>query len=1327
MSAEQHAPEHLTLRDAARRIGVHENTIRNWVSRGLLQPVNVPGSRYQRFRADDIDRLAHQQEVSSEKARRTEGTTELVDADYLESWASGRQAEELLPEVVARLIEGTAGAVGVHMRTGDGIRLRGWDGLVEDSPGSPWVPAGPSAWELGTSGDPRRKADDDYKSRTAKPLEVEPSVTTFVLVTPRRWPGARRWEQARRAEGRWRSVRVLDADDLAGWLRSQPATHLWFSETVGLQPLEVRTLSRWWDRFRRQTEPPIPPELLLAGREAAARRLLDGLESSTPSANFVRAPSRDEATAFIAAAFETSKDAPNDALIATSQQGWERLSLASQPGVLIPHVDDPHTATAVGMGHRVIVPLSAGTTPFRGEVIELGPLDRTVARDVLVQKASRGFAEADRLAGLARRSFASFLRAPELAAMPRSSPPWAHGDRAQFLARLVLAGAWAATEADHQGVAQIAGRDWQSVEDELVAVSDSSDSPFVRVGAGWQVVSPDGAWGLLHHAAQASDVERFCEKAVEILGEADPTLVLDQEERLLANVRGIRRPFSPTLSEGVAQGLALLGTFEDELSDRGRGRNYADPAKLAVRRLLERANDDPSGLLWRSISPYLQLLAEAAPDEFLDAVEAGLISNDPVLRNMFTDREQNPTLGTSSEHTDLLWALELLCWSPKHLSRAAAALARLTEIDPGGRLGNRPDRSLRAVFLPWIPQTSAPLKSRLDVLDRLRSRFPDVAWKLEMAIMPSGHDISSFTPRPRFQQWPTTDERAPLSEWLEAIAKTATRAIEDAARDPLRWSELVTHVADLPTEQRKQVVAALRDLSPDEMDEEPRTKLWQTLVDLIGRHREVPDARWALNDEALQPLEAIAEKLKPKDLVGRFAPLFDWDPPLPHVPRDDYEARERAAADGRADAVRQILEHLGFPGIERLARASKLPEQVGQSTAEVAPAETFTEVRSLLGRTDELRRLAHGWVARMAADEEWLDDRTAEMSGWSVAAQISFLLALGAPTARIVAVIDSLDPAVQRQYWETVRPVNVDDGALTDVVGRLLAHNRPWVAIDLLSLACHRTNRGVSPALSADLVINVLDRVLASDSTEPGLASRTAYEVGQLLDYLEDADVDKATLARFEWSFFRILEHMRQPRALHSALSADPDIFVELVSRVYRPKKAPSSAEADERTVAIAQNAWSVLHAWRLRLDEPGGIDSQDLHSWVERARPELAARDRADIGDHQIGQTLSGSPPGADGIWPAEAVRELIEDLASTNLESGLAIGVLNSRGTTTRGVYDGGAQEWSLAAQYRTWGEAVVNRWPRTARVLMQLADDYERQARREDLEAHARASDL
>jgi excisionase family DNA binding protein len=1327
MSSERENAEHLSLREAARRIGVHENTIRNWVARGLLESEKVAGSRYPRFSADDVDRVAHQQQVSSEKARRTEGTSELVDADYLDSWAGSREAEELLPEVVARLIEGTTGVVGVHMRTGDGIRLQGWDGLVEDSPGSPWVPTGPSAWELGTGGDPRRKADADFTSRTAKPLEVEPSVTSFMFVTPRRWPGARKWEQARRAEGPWRSVGVLDADDLAGWLRSQPATHLWFSEAVGLQPLEVRPLNQWWDRFRRQIEPPIPPELLLAGRDEAAKSLLDRLQGPTPPPIFVRAASRDEATAFIAAAFEISTDPPKyDALIATSPHGWERLSLGSQPAVLIPHIDEPQTATAVGMGHRVIVPLAAGTTPFRGDVIELGRLDRNVARDVLVQKTPCGLVEADRLAGLARRSFASFLRAPELAAMPRSSPAWARGDQARLFAALVLVGSWAPTEADRQAVSQIAGKDWESIEDALVAVSDLSDPLFVPMGAGWQVVSADGAWMLLRNAAQTIDIERFCDKAVEILGEPDPALTLDPEERLQAHLRGIRRRFSPALSQGVAQGLALLGAFNDQFSDPTYRQDDGEYTKPAVRRLLRRANDDTSGLHWRSISPYLQLLAEAAPDALLDAVEGGLAGDEPVLRTMFVDEKQSAVPGALSEHTGLLWALELLCWSPRHLSGAAAALARLAEIDPGGRPGSRPHDSLRTVFLPWLPQTSAPLRSRLEVLDGLRARFPDVAWQLEMAIMPSDHGKSLPTPRPRFRQWPTTDERPPLSEWLEAITEITGRAIEDANTSPLRWADFVMHTTGLPTDERGRVIAALGDLSPDDMEDEPRTKLWQSLVGHIAKHRQYSDARWALSEKVLQALETTAERLKPDDLVARYAPFFDWDPPLPHVSRRDPDEHVRAIAAVRGDAVRQILRHLGFSGIESLARASNLPEHVGFSTAEVAPGEHFSEVRNLFSRIDKLRRLAHGWVDKMAADAKWVDARNAELSGWSIATQIGFLLALRTLSARTVDAIDSLDTAVQRQYWETVRPINVDDDAVATVVNRLLPRDRPWVAIDVLGLACCRPNRGVAGAVSPEQVIKVLDHALASDSLEPGAASRAAFEISQLLDYLEVSGVPAATLARLEWSYFRVLENTRQPRALYKALSNDPELFVELVCRVYRPKRVSSSAKEDG-DAGIAQNAWSVLNEWRPRLSEPGAVDINNLRSWVEQVRTELASRDRADIGDHQIGQTLSGPSLGADGIWPTEKVRRLIEDLASTNLESGLVTGVFNSRGVLTRGVYEGGTQEWALAAQYRRWGEAVINRWRRTGRVLMHLADGYEREARREDLEAHTRASDV
>jgi len=128
-------------------------------------------------------------------------------------------------------------------------------------------------------------------------------------------------------------------------------------------------------------------------------------------------------------------------------------------------------------------------------------------------------------------------------------------------------------------------------------------------------------------------------------------------------------------------------------------------------------------------------------------------------------------------------------------------------------------------------------------------------------------------------------------------------------------------------------------------------------------------------------------------------------------------------------------------------------------------------------------------------------------------------------------------------------------------------------------------------------------------------------------------------------------------------------------------------------------------------------MDGSLLRAWVEEARSLLTERDRADIGDSQIGQVLAASPPDEDGAWPGEAVRDLIEELASEPLESGFATAVFNRRGTTVRAPDEGGSQEMDLVREYRSEAERFADGWPRTAALLRRLADSYEQDARREE----------
>lgn len=61
----------ISVREAAKRLGVHENTLRNWESRGLIHADHLPVSGYRRFQEAEIIRFAD--EMRNEFASADEG------------------------------------------------------------------------------------------------------------------------------------------------------------------------------------------------------------------------------------------------------------------------------------------------------------------------------------------------------------------------------------------------------------------------------------------------------------------------------------------------------------------------------------------------------------------------------------------------------------------------------------------------------------------------------------------------------------------------------------------------------------------------------------------------------------------------------------------------------------------------------------------------------------------------------------------------------------------------------------------------------------------------------------------------------------------------------------------------------------------------------------------------------------------------------------------------------------------------------------------------------------------------------------------------------
>jgi excisionase family DNA binding protein len=1321
MESTEEREQLLNVRETADLLGVHENTVRNWARSGVLPTARVPGSRFHRFYARDVERLRDDRgkTVSSrEKELRTIGP-ELVDASQLAQWASTRDAQTRFPELVRRLLVATPGITNVSARAGDGVAMPGWDGRA-DSAATAFLPGGSLRFEFGVGRSPKSKAEEDYEKRRE---ELSARDLTFVFVTPRRWRDGASWAEEKARLGHFAGVRVLDADDLEGWLTETPAVHHWISEQLGRNPKDAQTLERWWEQFQSRTKPTLPPSLFVTGRDSEVGALKEFL-TGPPGTLAVQTGSRDEAIAFVAATLaEADGDNVSPAVIVRSAEVWGRMLAHPGRTTLIPLFDDPDLTAARDLGRHVIAPLGRDEVVI-GKPLPLPRPDRLGAIRAF-EATELSHDQAYHLAALARRSMPALVR--KLARDHAfAQPAWGEPANAAIFAPLVLIGSWTDSEGDREFAAAMTEESWPVIERALLHATRTNDPPFVRSGDQWHLASSEEAYLVLGHTLTQSDLARWHKLVVELISETDPVLDLPVDERPMAGIHGVRRKHSSTLRRGIAEGIALIGSHEDErMSDN---HTAAEHASSVVQEILRLANADTSGRSWWALSDVLPLLAEAAPWAFLDAVHEDLAEASPLLQTMFQDRDNDSVFGSSSPHSGLLWALETLCWSEDHILDAARALARLRTIDPGGRLSNRPLESLCSVLVGWIRHTSASLDLKKKVIKTIADESDDNGWALVMGLWPSQMTAAMPPHTPRFRDWGPDGRAVLVSEWLDYIHYLAESAVDLADEHADRWAELVTRLSPLPPKDRDAIIAAFaRYVLDRNFEAQDRLNLWEKLREEIGRHRQFAEADWSMADDTLKSLEVIAEELEPRETTERFGYLFDWHPSLPNVDIRDFDAYEKELLELRKAAVKTTLETSGINGIRDLAGRSKAPAHLGWVVGIVALDDVDSELLSWLDPEDKnVQGVALSWARyHLTRDsgKAWLEQMLNKPE--TAHGERRVALALSAPpTATMWQVIEAADDDLADRYWSKAHPLGVPPPDTERAVRSLIQHERPWAAVDILAGSLHHPEKDSSTSVAPDLVREVLDAALIADPRETPIQS-LGYELGVILDHLEARGLDIGVLARYEFAFFQLLEHHRTPRALFAALADEPALFVELVSRVYRSEHQPER-RLNQQEVASAHHAWWVLRHWdRIpgrREDEP--LDGAHLTNWIRAARLAFADSGRTDIGDELIGQVLAYSPVGADEAWPAEAVREIVEATGSQSLESGIYTGVVNNDGVTTRGVFDGGDLERDKAARYRTWSKQVAPDSPRTGRLLRRLAEGYERDARRHDDEAATRS---
>jgi hypothetical protein len=1256
--------------------------------------------------------------------------TQIVNAGELEKYADTIESQSVIPELVYELVRSSCpDLVACRIPYGDSINQPGLDGFIETADGfRHFIPKGKSILEIGVNKDPKTKASKDFKKRTGQISKQDRKEITYIFVTPRvaasgGWdePAQRKWIESQKKEG-WRDIKIIDGIHLVDWMQEFPAIGKWLLKEMKILKTIVGlvTPSEHWENIQQLTgvgDPPLPAKIFLLGREQACaeiNRLFLGEIKQVVFASESAMDTEDFIAAFLESLdIDKRKQFCNKCLFIEETEVWTSMAalkvahvLVAHPGLDLEYSGEQLHMAAKKNGHSIVIALSGRSMEGSEKIITLrspseSMLETTFRESGFKHERAQELASAGALSLSALKRYMRGLG---------ESPPYAMWESARALSLAGLLGRWKGNNAaDRAIVEKIIKNSYGEWIETVRPETLRSDTPLIQQNENWRIISRGEAWAALGSRISDEDLDHFRDAAITVLGERDPKFELPKEERFSASIHGKILQYSESLRKGISETLALLGSRANVLSSCSQGKAQFT-ANFTVRTLLK----DADWVIWASLGSHLYMLAEAAPSEFLDAVENVLLNPAESPFNALFAQEGSGMSGWNYT-SGLLWALETLAWHPDYLVRVTMLLGELAAIDPGGTWANRPANSLVDIFLPWHPQTCASIQQRKEAVELLLREQPSVGWKLLQALLPSGHSSTSGCRKPAWRNFipPDWSEGVTKREYWDQVFGYAELAIKTASTDIPKLAELIDRLPDLPQPAYSSV---LKHLSSDvvlTLRDSERLPLWEALIDLTAKHRNFRDAKWAMSIEMITKIEEVATKLAPTSASLTNRRLFserDFDL---FEERGDYQEQERKLNAKRQEAIRDIIKASQLEGVLDFVQKVASPEKVGFALGgiDLELADTVL-LPNYLEKEDKISKsFISGFVWGRFWAKSWVWVDVMIKNAWTIQQKATFfsLLPFGHETWTRAEQALGKDEVV---YWKkaSVHPWGKQE-KLLEAVNKLLLYGRPKSALTCLSRLIHE--KIVFPP---DLAVRTLRDTLTVEEKQGSL---DRHDILELIKWLQDnPDADPDALFQIEWNYLPLLDHEFGgiPKTLELRLASDPAFFCEVIGIVFRSDKNEHKEQPTEQQREIAQNAYRLLSAWKTvpGTSSKGSFDDNAFTQWITEVKKLTIASGHFDVAMSQIGQVLPYSPADQNGLWIHHSVAKMLNNKDAERMRSGFTMELFNRRGVHG---FSAGKEERQIAASNREKAEVLEHHgYHRFANAMLEFAKSYEREADRE-----------
>ena len=1257
----------------------------------------------------------------------------LASRQQIINWADTTDSKPLFPELIRRLIRETSTTAEIDVPAHEGIGLEGYDGVIVSSQQNGHVPSGLSVWEFGVTNKTVNKANEDFEKRANNPLVENPSIVTFVFVSPRPFAKRQKWANEKQTLGPFGTVKALGIDDLTEWLSTCPATHLWLSEQIGVHVNGVVTAIEHWENWKKGEAVEslaftFTPEMLLAGRQAEVAALKQSL-THTPHKILLESNEAADIIPFVLAAMDSWRGDPsklglvNRTIILQTIEAFRYYAKSTKELILVPiiHVESSDLTQALKNKHHLILQAN-GSQGERLRII-LNKLDAGVLEKIFKQTSYTPNA------GYYALRLSSSLTAFRRTVIGHDKvPDWSQSNDAGLLAKLVMIGEWQkSNEADKALVSRICKLTYDEVDAKLASLSNNHDDLLEAHSTIWRFKSKEDVWHLLHKIATKGMVGDFCNVAFEVITNVEPTIQFSQSANA-GDVNDNQGFYSATIKRSIAESLALYSMLHKRKIEDKLVLENSDLGEMFETSILKIFDWGFSSKASCShLSSYFRVLSVAMPREFLNHVHKDLLKIEPFQLALFEGKDMVTHKAFKASH--LLSSLNKLGRSREYTPQVARSLIKLLEKAPDTSINPSPLSTLKNIFRVWQPRVSGELNDakRMLLLDKIITESPDSGWNLLVRLLPDHIDSVdegvNLSWEMAFLTIPDAEiEHPDLALKFQQVVKLA---MNFAGTDHLRWHAILSMqwMRLLPFEEFiKEVLDTCLDSSASWTDEEKEPN-WRVLYSVYSDCLEFLDLSNRLKQPIIGWILNTMNSLTPKDVRQTVLHYFSV-------------ARRNELGSKKTDNFKDYREKedaLLKRGAMLLFQSLSIDELMKYSNSVNEP-DTFGRAMALAGINLDICTLLQNGVEALSQNErqalwsyvfnrfsidgdKWLMNLVSNAKMQSLSPEILTWVLLSLPYCQEIeyilknAQVEVLNAYVSKPNLFKFNRIHNINWLLQQYIDKGFAH---W-GLFLINCSTYDLH-GINPAILIQLLLKNDFRYLS----DCGLNS---WDFKNIIIYLHDTSLDlKAEVIQVELKYFKFCkpESFDDPQFnlwIFEELASSPEFFALLVSWAYiqdayvgKRYEIPESELVNEN---LAELGYDILNSWIFTLGE-FGFSFDYFKMWYSKTLLELSSRGRSSTGLEALAKVLAQTP-NKNGEWPHPQLLTFFESILSS-FEFIQSVAFYKYRPTTIKYYVDkhDAKDELSMALRYSDLSNDFNISYPNVSNLMREISKLYSEYAK-------------